>query len=171
MRIYIYTYRASPMALKNLPAKQETWVRSRGKEDPLEVELGTHTSILAWEIPWTKEPGGLQSMGSQRVRHDLSVKQQQQCTRIHYIYASTYIHTPKKNMDILFNTMLKLPNSNFIMFVWKQSVNFQNYVWLFTQIWASCITPSVVLMSSVAMNIQSYIFLYLAIINVLHLCF
>ena len=52
--------------VKNLPAKQETWVRSLGQEDPLEKEMATHSSILAWEIPWTEEPGGLQSMGWQK---------------------------------------------------------------------------------------------------------
>ena len=56
--------------VKNLPAIQETWVRSLGREDPLEKEMATHSSILAWRIPWTEEPGGLQSTGSQRVRHD-----------------------------------------------------------------------------------------------------
>ena len=55
---------------------QETWVRSLDSEDPLEQEMATHSCILAWEIPWTEEPGGLQSMGSQRVRHDLVTKQQ-----------------------------------------------------------------------------------------------
>ena len=49
---------------------RETWVRSLGREDPLEKEMATHSSILAWRIPWTEEPGGLQSMGSQRVGHD-----------------------------------------------------------------------------------------------------
>ena len=49
---------------------QETWVRSLGREDPLEKEMTTHSSILAWRIPWTEEPGGLQSTGSQRVGHD-----------------------------------------------------------------------------------------------------
>ena len=53
--------------VKNLPAMQETWIRSLGQEDPLEKEMATHYSILAWEIPWTEEPGGLQSMGLQRV--------------------------------------------------------------------------------------------------------
>ena len=53
--------------IKNLPAICETQVRSLGWEDPLEKELATHSSILAWEIPWTEEPGELQSMGSQRV--------------------------------------------------------------------------------------------------------
>ena len=56
--------------LKHLPAMQETWVQSLGQEDPLEKEMATHSSILAWRIPWMEEPGGLQSMGSQRVRHD-----------------------------------------------------------------------------------------------------
>ena len=51
--------------VKNLLVMQETWVRSLGQEDPLEEEMTTHSSILAWEIPWTEEPGGLQSMGSQ----------------------------------------------------------------------------------------------------------
>ena len=53
--------------VKNLPAMRETWVRSLGREDPLEKEMATHSSILAWRIPWTEEPGGLQSMGSQEL--------------------------------------------------------------------------------------------------------
>ena len=56
--------------VKNLPAMQETWVRSLGQEDPLGKGMATHINILAWEIPWTEEPGGLQSMGLQRVRYD-----------------------------------------------------------------------------------------------------
>ena len=52
---------------KNLPAMQETQVQSLGREDPLEEKMATHSSILAWRIPWTEEPGGPQSMGSQRV--------------------------------------------------------------------------------------------------------
>ena len=56
--------------LPAMPETQETWVQSLGGEDPLEEEMATHSSILAWEIPRTEEPGGLQSMGSQRVRHD-----------------------------------------------------------------------------------------------------
>ena len=55
--------------IKNPPAMCETWVRSLGREDPLEKEMATHSSILAWRIPWTEEPGELQSTGSQRVRH------------------------------------------------------------------------------------------------------
>ena len=63
---------ASLMAqvVKNLPAMQETWVQSLGQEDALEKRMATHSSIRAWRIPWTGEPGGPQSMESQRVRHD-----------------------------------------------------------------------------------------------------
>ena len=56
--------------VKNPPALQETQVQSLGWEDTLEKEMATHYSILAWEIPWTEEPGGLQSMRLERVRHD-----------------------------------------------------------------------------------------------------
>ena len=62
--------------VKNMPGKQETQVLSLGQKYPLEKEMETHSNILAWEIPWTEEPGGLQSMESQRVGHDL-VKQHQ----------------------------------------------------------------------------------------------
>ena len=63
--------------VKNLPV-QEMQVWSPGQGDPLEREMATYSNILAWEIPWTEEPGELQSMGSQRVGHDLVTKQQQQ---------------------------------------------------------------------------------------------
>ena len=53
--------------VKNLPAVQETWVRSLGWEDPLEEGMATHSSVLAWKIPWTEKPGGLQSMESQEL--------------------------------------------------------------------------------------------------------
>jgi len=59
-----------PQSLKRLPVMRETWVQSLGQEDPLEKEMATHSSILAWRIPWTEEPGGLQSIGSQRVGHN-----------------------------------------------------------------------------------------------------
>ena len=67
---YIYVYVCISEMAKNLPAMQETWVGFLGWEDPLEKGMATHSSILAWRIPWTEEPGGLQSMGPQRVRHD-----------------------------------------------------------------------------------------------------
>ena len=56
--------------VKNPPAMQETWVQSLGWEDTLEKAMATHSTILAWRIPWTEEPGRLQSMGSQSIRHD-----------------------------------------------------------------------------------------------------
>ena len=67
--------------VKNPPAKQETWVSSLDGEDPLEQEMATHSSILAWEIPWTEEPDRLQSMGLQKVRHDSATH--------------TVVHSPK----------------------------------------------------------------------------
>ena len=73
--MWLYEYYACQGAslgaqmVKNLPAVQETWVRSLGWEDALEKGMATHSGILAWRIPWTEEPGGLQSMGLQRVRH------------------------------------------------------------------------------------------------------
>ena len=56
--------------VKHLPEMQETWVQSLDREYPLEKEMATHSSTLAWKIPWTEEPGRLQSMGSQRVGHN-----------------------------------------------------------------------------------------------------
>ena len=61
-------------SVNNPPAMQETWILSLDWEDPLEKETATHSSILAWEIPRTEEPGGPRSMGSQRVGHDLGIK-------------------------------------------------------------------------------------------------
>ena len=63
--------------VKNMPAMQEIWVRSLGREDRLEKGAATHSNILGWRIPGTEEPGGLQSMRSQRVGHDLVTKQPQ----------------------------------------------------------------------------------------------
>ena len=71
-RTIVDTYQASLVAqmVKHLPAMHETWVRYLGQEDPLEKETATYSSILAWRIPGTEEPGGLPSMGSHRVGHD-----------------------------------------------------------------------------------------------------
>ena len=69
MQIYSKTSLVA-QSVKNLPAVQETRVRSLGWEDPLEKKMATHSSILVWKISFTEEPGGLQSMGSQRVGHD-----------------------------------------------------------------------------------------------------
>ena len=70
--VYVYSSWVSLVAqtVKHLPIMRETWVRSLGQEDPLEKEMATHPSIHAWKIPWTEEPGRLQSMGSQRAGHD-----------------------------------------------------------------------------------------------------
>ena len=68
--MYIYMDSLMAQQVKNLPAMQETLVGSLSREDPLEKEVATHSSILAWRIPWTEEPGGLQPKGSQRVGHD-----------------------------------------------------------------------------------------------------
>ena len=67
--LYVLTTDVAQM-VDSLSAMWETWVRSLGWEDPLEKEVATHSSILAWKIPWMEEPGGLQSMGLQRVKHD-----------------------------------------------------------------------------------------------------
>ena len=71
--LFSFTRRVTPRAslvtqlLKNLPVMQETWIPSVGRKDPLEKEMATHPSILAWKIPWTEEPDGLKSMGSQEL--------------------------------------------------------------------------------------------------------
>ena len=72
LRITILLIKYSPVTqrLKRLPAMRETWVQSLGQEDPLEKEMATHSSILAWRISWMEEPGGVQTIGLQRVRHD-----------------------------------------------------------------------------------------------------
>ena len=68
LRVFVASLRAQ--SVKNLPAMQEIQVQFLGQEDPMEKELATHSSILAWRIPWTEEPSRLQSMGSQGVGHD-----------------------------------------------------------------------------------------------------
>ena len=70
--------------LKRLPAMWETWVRSLGRQDPLEKEMATHCSILAWRIPWTEELGGLQST-DRRVRHDCATS-----LHFHFTFASGF---------------------------------------------------------------------------------
>ena len=69
VRSYIWTSLVA-QTVKHLPTMWETQVRSLGQEDPLEKEMATHSSTLAWKIPWMEKPGRLQSMGSQRVGHD-----------------------------------------------------------------------------------------------------
>ena len=79
-------------AVKNLPTMQEMRVSSLGQEDPLEKEMATHSTVLAWEISWTEEPGGLQSVGLQRIRHNLGTKQQQQHFFIYGCTGSLLLH-------------------------------------------------------------------------------
>ena len=82
-------YYASLVAqmVKHLPTVQKTRVQSLGWEDPLEKEMATHSSTLAWKIPWTEEPGRLQSMGSQRVRHDWATSLHYAVLYAEYLYA------------------------------------------------------------------------------------
>ena len=68
--------------VKNLPAMQETWVQSLGQEDPLEEGMATHSNVLAWRIPWTEKPSGLQSMGSQRVGYDRETNRHKSITML-----------------------------------------------------------------------------------------
>ena len=76
---------------KNLPAKQETWVQSLSHKECLEKEVAIHSSVLAWKIPWTGEPSGLQSVGLQRVRQDFANKQQQLGDRLYSASVSTLV--------------------------------------------------------------------------------
>ena len=85
MRSFVSSASLVAQMVKNLPAMQFTEVPSLGQGDPLEKGVASHSSILAWEIPWTEEPGGLQFMGSQRVGHNLATKQQQIHTHAHCV--------------------------------------------------------------------------------------
>ena len=91
--------------VKNPPAMWETWVRSLGLEDPLEKEMATHSSILAWRIPWTEEPGRLQSRGSQRVGHDMQTKPLPWCdcdfSWVDTLFSSSASHPPLETMITL----------------------------------------------------------------------
>ena len=93
-RLWFYSISHSSLVaqrVKNPPAKQDTWVRSLGWEDPLERGMATHSSILPWRVPWTEEPVRLQSIGLQRVRHDWATKH----THIHrQVHCWNYIVTP-----------------------------------------------------------------------------
>ena len=92
--------------VKNLPAMRETWVRSLGWEDPLEKEMAICSSTIAWKIPWTEEPGRLQSMGSQGVRSNLATEHARVRARAHthththtHPYTHTHIHTPERKKE------------------------------------------------------------------------
>ena len=100
---YIYTGTSlMAQSVKNLPTMQETWVRSLGQEDSLENGTATHSSILAWRIPWTEEPGRLQSMGSQKVRHNWANFHFLSFT---YIYSRILLSHKKEQNNAICNSM------------------------------------------------------------------
>ena len=136
MCMHIYDIRGSLVAqtVKNLLAMQETWVQSLGWEDPLQKGMATNFSILAWRTPWTEEPGGLQSMGSQRVWHDWVTNTFTFMCVIHiyplHMYP-IYTHipaTPYKCWQIWYvknNTAVALSH------LWISALNVQNKIFLF----------------------------------------
>ena len=77
---------------------QETWVQSLGGEDPLEKEMTTHPSILAWRIPWTEEPGRLESMGSQKTGHNSVTEQQQQNCLLEALKCQAFLQFPLRGL-------------------------------------------------------------------------
>ena len=106
---------------------QEIWVQPLGWEDPLEMEIATHSSILAWEIPWTEEPGGLQSMESQRAGHNLMTKQQ---------HSNRYDVLTLHGLDLYFSDDLLMLSTFsctcwlFICLLWKKKMSIQ-FLWPF----------------------------------------
>ena len=115
--IIIILHGASLVAqmVKSLPAVWETQVRSLGQEDPQEKEMATHSSTLAWEIPWTEEPGGLQSIGSQRFRHNWATSQQQKQTKSSLTGTAargfSLASSPSSHVPLLFPSVPLSPNS------------------------------------------------------------
>ena len=102
--------------IKNLPTMRETWVWSLGREDPLEKEMATHSSTLAWRIPWMEEPGGLQSMGTKRAGNDWVT------SLLHFFYYMPRIQKWARRQSLLFHRRLdplwedralKTPKGNF----------------------------------------------------------
>ena len=110
--------------VKNLPAMQETWVWL-GWEDPLEKGTATHSSILAWRIPWTDEPGRLQSMGSQRVRHNWA-------TFTHSLMSGEYFMIPFTKNDLklclYFETLSLFPNCYDFELYWNNSSSYIKFM-------------------------------------------
>ena len=99
---------------KESATRDKMWVRSLGWEDPLEKEMAIHSSILAWRIPWTEEPGGLQSTGSQRIGHDWAIK--------HVLYFIWTLFCPQTiKIAIRFNNFVKW---HFIVTLWLKVCNF-----------------------------------------------
>ena len=107
--------------VRNLPAMKEIQVQSPGWKDPLEEEMATHSSILAWRIPWTEQPGGLQSMGSQRVRHDWAAN----TSTFIYMCVCVCVHC----------SLLTLTLSPGFYFSCACMLSCFNHVWLFVTLW------------------------------------
>ena len=107
LQLNISIYRVSLVAqmVKNPPVMQETWVQSLGQEDPPEKWMATHSSIMAWRIPWTEEPGELQFMGLQRVRHDWTTNKHTQM--------SIYTFFPKNLCEWKFELEIFLKNTSY----------------------------------------------------------
>jgi len=149
----LYNVRASLVAqmVKNLPAMREIWIQSLGWEDPLKKEMATHSSILSWRILWTEEPGGLQSTGSKRVRHD----------RVTSILSVALCNVPFLSLVIFL--VLKSP------YIWNY-YGHPSFLWLVS---AGCLQPFAFHVS--ICNVSSFIWLLSKIFNcvtVFHqLCF
>ena len=92
---------------------REIWVQSLGQKDPLEKEMATYFSILAWRIPWTEEPGGLQSVGSQRVGHHCATKQQQYTHTYTYTESGTALHIQRAS---------KVPGRQEVLYTWFSAI-------------------------------------------------
>ena len=104
----VLLYSSNGQMVKNLPAMQETRIRSLGWENPLEQEMAIHSSILAWRIAWTQKPGGLQSMGSQS-RPRLSNSHTQQCFFPGLLYC---LKPPLRSLKLSQNTIVSSPSPN-----------------------------------------------------------
>ena len=101
--------------VKHLPAMQKTWVRSLGREDPLEKEMATHSSTLAWKIPWTEEPGGLQSTGLQRVGHNWATSLSLQAKNSKY-FLTFYFEIAIDSQELLPPTKKKSREKSHVLF-------------------------------------------------------
>ena len=107
--------------VKRLPARRKTWVQSLGQEDPLEKEMATHSSTLAWKILWTEEPGRLQSMGSQRVRHNWATSLIVYTVDLWTIWVWTewlHLHTEFFNKYVLPDPLL-VETSDAELWIWR----------------------------------------------------
>ena len=106
--------------MKNFPAMQKTWARSLYQEDPLQKEVATHSSILAWRIPWTEEPGGLESMGWQESDTTQQLNKLNEL-KIHNIMSWLYIHHDK---IMTINLVIKIQRNRKNFFLWLKLLGF-----------------------------------------------